>query len=71
MKVVSITLEFVISIFFTFSAMLRLIRVWPVVYVTDGVNRIARRKPPPNAKSLVTFSHVPDEISTQAVVRDS
>ena len=47
-----------------FSVILR-----PVV--TGGRNRSTRRNPSPNPKSLATFSHVPDGIRTQAVVRDS
>ena len=30
-----------------------------------------RRKPPPNPKSLATFTHAQDGVRTQAVVRDS
>ena len=58
-----------ISIFVTFSALLRLSQDWPVV--TGGGNWGTRWKPPPNSKSLANFSHVQGGIQTQAVVRDS
>ena len=44
--------EFVISIFVTFSAILRLSRDY--VIISGGGNRGTRRKPPPNPKALAT-----------------
>ena len=48
-----------ISFFVTFSDILRL-------RVTGGDNRSSMRKPPPNFKSLATFSHAPDGIPTRS-----
>ena len=39
--------------------------------VTGGGNRSTQQKPPPNPKSLATFSHALAGLRTQALVRDS
>ena len=54
--------NFGISFFVTFSAILRLSRDKSVV--TRGGTGVPGEKPPPNPKSLATFSHVPDGIRT-------
>ena len=51
----SMDVESRISFFVTFSTKFRLSRDYPVV--TGGGNQSTRRKPPPNHKSLATFSH--------------
>ena len=50
----SMDVEIRISLFVTFSTKLRLSCDYPVV--TGGGNQSTRRKPPPNHKSLATFS---------------
>ena len=39
--------------------------------LTDGGNQSTQRKPPPNPKSLLTFSHAQARIRTGTAVRDS
>ena len=52
-----LNLEFGISFFVTFSAILRLSHDWPVV--TGSGNRNTRRKSPPNPKPHSQLTHMP------------
>ena len=38
--------------------------------VSSGGNRSNQQKPPPNPKSLATYSHAQTRIQTHAMVRD-
>ena len=53
--------------FVTFYAIFRLSHDWPVV--SGGGNQSTRQKPPPNHKSLATFSLAPAGIQTLGAIR--